>query len=99
MNIQSNAEETDKQKSRLIEYEQVKETPFTIAKILRENEEKHDYYIMMGKYRISEKYEEHKEVMKDAERIDWWKIMGVIHAIANEVIDRKNTEKIIKNKK
>ncbi len=89
-NTQSSVKGIDKENSTLIEYKQVKDTPFTVAKIERENEELHDYYIMMGKYRISEKFENEEEVMEEAGKIDWWKIMGVIHAIASEIVNNKD---------
>ena len=64
--------------TKLVEFKQVKETPFTLAK---QNEE---WYILLGKYRLSEGYETEKEGEKEAKKICWKKIMQVISVIITE---------------
>ena len=64
--------------TKLVEFKGVKETPFTLAK---QNEE---WYILLGKYRLSEGYETEKEAEKEAKRVCWNKIMQVISVIITE---------------
>ena len=64
--------------TKLVEFKQVKETPFTLAK---QNEE---WYILLGKYRLSEGYETEKEAEKEAKRVCWNKIMQVMSVIITE---------------
>lgn len=81
------AEGTDKQNlnSELVTYSEVKGTPFTIAKVVKE---KHtEYYILMGKYRVQEEgvsYIAEKEAIKEAKTITWEKIMQVISVMIIE---------------
>ena len=48
----------DERNTKLVEFKGVKETPFTLAK---QNEE---WYILLGKYRLSEGYEQRKKQKK-----------------------------------
>ena len=57
--------------TKLVEFKEVKKTPFTLAK---QNEE---WYILLGKYRLSEGYETEKEAEKEAKTVCWNKIMQV----------------------
>ena len=68
----------NKKNTKLVEFKQVKETPFTLAK---QNEE---WYILLGKYRLSEGYETEKEAEKEAKRVCWNKIMQVNSVIITE---------------
>lgn len=76
----------------LIEYEQIENTPFTVVKREEENDET-NYYVMFGKYRISEAIKNQEEARANARELDWWKIMSVAHAIAEQIIDQKELEK------
>ncbi len=81
-------EETNKQNSHLIKYEEVKNTPFQTVRVENEDDTV-EYYVMFGKYRISEKMKSEEEAKKEAKTIDWWKIMSVCHAIAEQVVEAK----------
>ena len=64
--------------TKLVEFKEVKGTPFTLAK---QNEE---WYILLGKCRLSEGYGTEKEGEKEAKRVCWNKIMQVISVIITE---------------
>lgn len=70
-----------KQKSngeQLIEYFEIKNTPFTVAK----HEGK--YYIMMGKYRLTEPLPNKGHAMYEAKRMSWTRIMQVISVMIED---------------
>lgn len=90
-----NVNETDN-KDCLIEYKQVEGTPFQVVTKEHPELDVKEYYVMFGKYRISEKIEEEEEAMKQAKVIDWWKIMSIAHAIAEELISKNELEKKMK---
>ncbi len=90
MNIQQNAKKTGKENSNLIEYIAVEGTPFQIAIREKENSKEKDYFILMGVHKLSDAYKTEKEAVKEAKKVDWWKVMGVCHAIATEVIKESN---------
>lgn len=85
-NSQTNAKAQDKQNSseQLMQYHQVKDTPFTIIKHEKGNT------VMIGKYRLSEDYETAEEAMKDAKRMDWDRIMQVIGVMLEEYKNEKS---------
>jgi len=70
-NTLQNAEQEIKQ-DYLIEREEVNGTPFTLVK---QNE---NWYVLLGKYRLSEAYQEKEEALKDANRNDWMRTMQVV---------------------
>lgn len=74
----------------LIEYKEVENTPFTVVTLEKENSEEKEYYVMFGKYRLSNDLGTFEKAMEEAETIDWWKIMGIAHAITETIIDEKN---------
>lgn len=80
-----NANEQDKQNysEQLMQYHQVKDTPFTIIK------HEKGYTVMLGKYRLSEDYESIGEAMKDAKRMDWDRIMQVMGVMIEEYKNEK----------
>lgn len=91
------SKKTDKQDS-LIEYKEVENTPFTIVKKVEENDEI-NYFVLFGKYRISEALKTEEEATEQATTIDWWKIMSVAHAIAEQIIEQNEIKKLTKNNK
>lgn len=68
----------EEQKEELVKFHQVKNTPFTIVEI--ENK----FKVVMGDYRLTEAFNTLEEAKKDAERMDWNRIMQVIFAINNK---------------
>lgn len=63
----------------------IKNTPFTILK-----EEEEQYFLTMGKYRLSEDaFETIEEALKDSERQDWMRVMEIIQLL----IENNNIEK------
>lgn len=69
----------DSRNTELLEKEEVEGTPFTIVK----NEEL--WYILLGKYRLTEGYEDKEEALKEANVINWNKILQVCIIIGKEV--------------
>lgn len=94
---QESSNTTDKEGSYLIDYEQVKGTPFTIATKEKEESEEKEYTVLFGKYLISVKYGTKEEAVKEAETMDWFKIMAIAHAIADERIKKHELERQRKN--
>lgn len=78
--IQMNAENTSKQNSNseLVEKIEIEDTPFTAIRI------EDVWFLTMGKYRLSEPMQTKKEVLEDAQRADWWRIMAIINIMIKE---------------
>lgn len=71
-----NAENTSKQDSKskeLIRY--VDETPFAVVQT------EMGFYVIMGKYRMSESFKSYEEAEQDAKRVDWMRILQVMGAV------------------
>lgn len=87
--------ETHKQKSngeKLVNYWEVPNTPFTVAK----NGE--EYFVLMGKYRFTEALKSKGEAWKEAEKMSWTRIMQVISVMITDAENEKNKkEEEIKN--
>lgn len=80
---------TDKQdSSHELEFINIDESPFTIVR------EKDSYYGILGKHRITEKYDNKEECAKDLVEINWNRITQVIWAITEKYTD---INKIIKD--
>lgn len=62
--------------SQLSSREPLENTPFTICKDYETS-----YYGVMGKYRITEQYENKEDLEKELKTIDWNKIVQVITVI------------------
>lgn len=77
LNTQSNAEETPKQNSLIIEREQIENTPFWTLKT------EEGWFLVMGDYRVTEVYETKEEVLECLER-DKWKIVLHLAIIVND---------------
>lgn len=86
---------TTDNKDYLIEYEEQENTPFTVVKKVEENDDI-NYYVMFGKYRISEAIKDQEEARKNAKIIDWWKIMSVAHVIAENLIEQQKIDTNLK---
>ena len=73
----------------LIKFTDVENTPFTV--ISKEDE----HIVMLGKYRVSETFENQEEAIKDAESITWNRITQLITIMLRldeEVKDLKTNE-------
>ena len=55
-------------------------TPFSCVKY----DEK--YFLALGKYRLSDLMNTEEEVFEDAKDVSWWRMLAVIHAVAQEVV-------------
>ena len=64
----------DERNTELIKFEEVEDTPFTVA--IEEKRSK----VLLGKYKMSE-HETKEEAFKEAKRISWNKIVSVIAII------------------
>lgn len=89
-----NAKNTNKQKSisniesEKFELVEVKNTPFTMVR------EDKTWFGVMGDKRITEEYEKKEELEKELEKVNWNKIVQVIHIMNEKYEMLKN----IKNK-
>lgn len=92
--LQSSANGTDN--SKLMEYKTIDKTPFTIASVEKEKSDEKEHYVLFGKYQLSNKYATIEEAEKEANTMDWFKIMGIAHAIAEQVYKMKEIEKLSK---
>ncbi len=77
----------------LISYEEVEKTPFTIATVLNEHVDKTEFYIMMGKYRLSEMLLDKKVAIIQAKEMTWNRIMQVI-GVMHEELNQKAPKKV-----
>ena len=69
----------DERNTELVEKIEVEGTPFTIVR----NEEL--WYILLGKYRLTEGFENKEEALKEANTINWNKILQVCIIVGKEV--------------
>lgn len=76
----------DNKNSYNLEFEEVKNTPFTIVK--KEN----DYFGVIGEHRITEMYENKEELIKNLTEFSWDRVSQVIWAITEKF--NKNNEQI-----
>lgn len=81
-----NAKETNKQNSNyeLIERIEIEDTPFTA---IRNDKE---WFLTMGKYRLTEPLQSLKEVKENAEKSDWFRVMQIIGIMIEEYETKKN---------
>lgn len=87
MNTQEELLDTmDNKNSYNLEFEEVKNTPFTIVK--KEN----DYFGVIGEHRITEMYENKEELIKNLTEFSWDRVSQVIWAITEKF--NKNNEQI-----
>lgn len=70
-NTQLNVSQTDKQNYRF--NEMIKGTPFTIIK-----EEEGDFFGVMGKFQITEHYENYEDLKEELQKITWDRLIQVI---------------------
>lgn len=80
-------EERGDDPKQLTEYEQVKGTPFTAVK------DNGKWYVLMGKYRLTESFETKTEAVKDAEEITYFRIMQVFQIMMQDYEDQKKINK------
>lgn len=72
-----NIEIDHEKNTELLEYTEVKNTPFTIAKW------ENGYYVLMGKHRLTEKLDTKEEAEEDANRTDWDRLIQVVAIITD----------------
>lgn len=80
--------ENNKSKSsgeQLIEYFQVENTPFTVARNGTE------WFVLMGKYRFTEDVKTKKAAIQEARKMTWDRILQVITAVINDHEEQKHT--------
>lgn len=69
--------------SELVEMVKVEDTPFTLIR------QEKDWYVTIGKYRISEKIGSKEEAMEDAKRVDWERVMQVCGIMIENYNEKK----------
>lgn len=79
---QTNAKDTNKSKFNFDGYElrdqvDIEGTPFKLMRVELENDEK-EYFTTLGNYRVGAKFKTEEEALKDAGRMDMWRILEVI---------------------
>lgn len=72
----------------LIEYHEIKDTPFTIAR------QDKDWFVLMGKYRLTQNLQTKEEAIKEARSKSWIRIMQVINIM---MIDHDNEKQVKQN--
>lgn len=89
-----NANETDKSNStskQLMETKPINESPFTAVRL------ENDWFLTMGKYRLTEKLQSEEECLEAARDASWHRLMQVIQIMIEEndrTIERKINEAI-----
>lgn len=89
-----NANETDKSNStskQLMETKPINESPFTAVRL------ENDWFLTMGKYRLTEKLQSEEECLEAARDASWHRLMQVIKIMIEEndrTIERKINEAI-----
>lgn len=84
--LRGNAENTnnvDSSKSELVEMVKVENTPFTLIR------QESEWYVTIGKYRISESIGSKEEAMEDAKRVDWERVMQVCGIMIENYNEKK----------
>lgn len=62
----------------LIENEKIEKTPFSAVRV------DNQWFLTMGKYRLTEQLQTKEQVLKDAERSDWDRVLQVIAIMIEE---------------
>lgn len=76
----NNALENNPKAKHLVKFTEVENTPFTIA------EQEEQYHILLGKFRMNkEPFDNFDEALKEAETINWDKIINVIGIMFGEL--------------
>lgn len=73
-------------KEQLIEYHEIKNTPFTVARNGTE------WFVLMGKYRFTEDMKTRQAATREAKSMTWTRIMQVITVMINDHEQEKQKE-------
>lgn len=85
----STSEEPEpKDEKQLVKLEEIPDTPFTAARY------EGKWYLMIGRYRLTEGLKTKKAVLKEAENTSWWRLMAVMKIVAEMEIDMRSKEVI-----
>lgn len=68
----------NQEKTELIEYKDIDETPFTAVKVAD------GWFLAMGRYRLSDKYETYEQVLEDSKDTSWHRLMMIVQAMIEE---------------
>lgn len=74
--------------SELVKQNPIEGTPFTANKVGDK------WFVGLGKYRLTEPMETEQECIEDAKRTDWQRVMQVMWATAQTVIDERGGDYI-----
>jgi hypothetical protein len=72
LNTLQSVDQQNNNDSILVERENVKGTPFTLYK------HEQNWFVLLGKYRLSKEFETKEEALEDASRNDWERTMQVV---------------------
>ncbi len=81
--------ENKEENTSLVNYVGVDNTPFEVAELEKKDSKEKEYFIMFGKYRLTEDLGSVEKAKDEAVKVDWLKIMGVCHAIAESIVESK----------
>lgn len=74
--------------SSLMIFEKIEKTPFTIY-----GNEEEGYILLMGRHRLTEEKMTKENILKDAKRMDWDRIMQVCYTVTESIIIENNNLK------
>lgn len=73
---------TDKENSNseeLVKYEHIKDTPFTTVRVWNDENNRNEWHVLLGKYRLNEKpFVSEKQAEDECKIVDWNKIVQVL---------------------
>ncbi len=87
-----------KKNEELVQYAEIDGTPFTVTRVWDDEKNKNEYYILVGKYRISGAMESEHQAIEEAKKVDWTKIMQVIGIFIKEQTHIVEEEEITNKK-
>lgn len=74
----------------IVENFPIKGSPITISKY------QNQYYVLLGKYRLSEApFPTRKQAEEDAKRTDWFRVMQIMRAVAQEAYNENKLNETI----
>lgn len=84
------AKKTDKSNSKskeMVEQQPIDGTPFTAVRV------DEDWFLTMGKYRLTEKLKTIAECVEEAKDASWWRIMQIMNIMIKEHEENKTLER------
>lgn len=86
-------DEIEKQEGeQLVEILEIENSPMTIVRHDK------DWYVCIGKYRLTEALPSQEDAEKDLRRMDWWRIMQVIQLVYDQNKEQEEMLNIAKQK-